>query len=121
MDLDENKKNELFDLCINCLKKMKYKGVGTFEFLYKDSEFYFIEMNTRLQVEHTVTEMITNVDLVKLQIETAAGNELKIKKKDVKKNGHAIECRINAEDPETFIPSPGKVTEYDPPGGLELG
>ena len=82
----------------------------TFEFLYKDSEFYFIEMITRLQVEHTVTEMITNVDLVKLQIETAAGNELKIKQKDIKKNGHAIECRINAEDPETFIPSPGKVT-----------
>ena len=117
-DLDENKKNELFDLCINCLKKMKYRGVGTFEFLYKDSEFYFIEMNTRLQVEHTVTEMITNVDLVKLQIETAAGNKLNIKQKDIKKNGHAIECRINAEDPETFVPSPGKVTEYDPPGGI---
>ena len=97
---------------------MKYKGVGTFEFLYKDSEFYFIEMNTRLQVEHTVTEMITNIDLVKLQIETAAGEKLSIKQKDIKKYGHAIECRINAEDPETFIPSPGKVTEYDPPGGI---
>jgi len=119
-DLNETKKDELFKLCINCLKKMKYKGVGTFEFLYKDDEFYFIEMNTRLQVEHTVTEMITNMDLVKLQIETAAGQELRLKQNDIKKYGHAIECRINAEDPETFIPSPGKVTEYDPPGGIGI-
>ncbi|MDC2973376.1 ATP-grasp domain-containing protein, partial [SAR86 cluster bacterium] len=96
-NLDKSKKEELFELCLNCLKKMKYKGVGTFEFLYKDSEFYFIEMNTRLQVEHTVTEMITNIDLVKLQIETAAGEKLSIKQKDIKKYGHAIECRINAE------------------------
>ena len=88
---------------------MKYKGVGTFEFLYKDSEFYFIEMNTRLQVEHTVTEMITNIDLVKLQIETAAGEKLSIKQKDIKN----MAMRLNAgsmRDPETFIPSPGKVT-----------
>ena len=119
-DLNETKKEELFKLCINCLKKMKYKGVGTFEFLYKDDEFYFIEMNTRLQVEHTVTEMITNTDLVKLQIETASGQELELKQNDIKKYGHAIECRINAEDPETFIPSPGKVTEYDPPGGIGI-
>ena len=96
---------------------MKYKGAGTFEFLYKDEEFYFIEMNTRLQVEHTVSEMITNYDLVKLQIGIAAGEELKIKQKEISVRGHAIQCRINAEHPKTFIPSPGKITEW---GKLEV-
>ena len=100
------------------IPKMKYKGAGTFEFLYKDEEFYFIEMNTRLQVEHTVSEMITDYDLVKLQIGIAAGEELEIKQEEISVRGHAIQCRINAEHPKTFIPSPGKITEWGKPGGI---
>ena len=118
LNIPEEKKQELFKLCTECCKKMKYKGAGTFEFLYKDEEFYFIEMNTRLQVEHTVSEMITNYDLVKLQIGIAAGEELKIKQKEISVCGHAIQCRINAEHPKTFIPSPGKITEWGKPGGI---
>ena len=98
--------------------KLGYRSAGTFEFLYEDGEFYFIEMNTRIQVEHPVTEMITGVDLVREQIRIADGSPLGIKQKDIKISGHAIECRINAEDPLTFLPSPGLVSEYHSPGGL---
>lgn len=98
--------------------KIDYHGAGTFEFLFEKGEFYFIEMNTRLQVEHPVTEMITGIDLVKQQLLIASGKKLAIKQDDIKINGHAIECRINAEDPETFMPSPGKITRYHASGGL---
>jgi acetyl-CoA carboxylase biotin carboxylase subunit len=100
------------------IQKLGYLGVGTVEYLYEDGEFYFIEMNTRLQVEHPVTEMITGIDLVREQIRIADGAPLSVKQKDVKFNGHAIECRVNAENPATFRPSPGKITGYHPPGGL---
>ena len=100
------------------IQKLGYLGVGTVEYLYEDGEFYFIEMNTRLQVEHPVTEMITGIDLVREQIRIADGAPLSVKQKDVKFNGHAIECRVNAENPRTFAPSPGKITGYHPPGGL---
>ena len=101
-------------------KKLNYKGLGTFEFLYENGEFYFIEMNTRLQVEHTITEMITGIDLVKLQIKIAAGEEIRFSQEEINCRGHAIECRINAENSETFIPSPGLVTEFHPPGGFRI-
>ena len=100
------------------LKKLGYRNAGTLEFLYQDGQFAFIEMNTRLQVEHPVTEMVCNVDLVREQIRIAAGQPLGYTQKDVRFEGHAIECRINAEDPETFVPNPGRVTVFHPPGGL---
>ena len=102
----------------DAIAKLGYLGVGTVEYLYEDGEFYFIEMNTRLQVEHPVTEMITGIDLVREQIRIANGAPLSVKQKDVKFHGHAIECRVNAENPKTFAPSPGKITGYHPPGGL---
>ena len=114
---DEIKEN-IFNKCIEACKEINYVSAGTFEFLYEDEKFYFIEMNTRIQVEHPVTESITGLDLVKLQLRIARGEELKIKQKDIEINGHAIECRINAEHPETFIPSPGKVLDYHAPGGI---
>jgi acetyl-CoA carboxylase biotin carboxylase subunit len=100
------------------MRELNYLGVGTVEFLYQDGAFYFIEMNTRIQVEHPVTEMITDIDLILEQIRVAAGGELGITQRDVKFHGHAIECRINAENPSTFRPSPGRIQQYHPPGGL---
>jgi acetyl-CoA carboxylase biotin carboxylase subunit len=102
----------------HAMRELKYLGVGTVEFLYQDGEFHFIEMNTRIQVEHPVTEMITDIDLILEQIRTAAGGDLKLTQKDVEFHGHAIECRINAEHPVTFRPSPGKILSYHTPGGL---
>jgi len=103
--------------CAEACRRINYRGAGTFEFLYENNEFYFIEMNTRIQVEHPVTELITGVDLVAEQIRIAAGEKLRFRQRDLTFRGHAIECRINAEDPFTFVPSPGKVTFYHPPGG----
>ncbi len=105
------------DRCAEACRKMGYRGAGTFEFLYENGEFYFIEMNTRVQVEHPVTEMITGIDIVQEQIRIAAGEKLRFKQRDVVLNGHAIECRINAEDAFRFTPSPGKITSWHVPGG----
>jgi acetyl-CoA carboxylase biotin carboxylase subunit len=103
--------------CTEACRKLGYRGAGTFEFLYENDEFHFIEMNTRVQVEHPVTEMITGVDIVQEQIRVAAGMKLALRQKDVVKKGHAIECRINAENPYTFVPSPGRITQYHVAGG----
>ncbi|GER08371.1 acetyl-CoA carboxylase biotin carboxylase subunit [Kordiimonadales bacterium JCM 17843] len=106
--------------CVNALSKLKYRGAGTIEFLYEDGGFYFIEMNTRLQVEHPVTEMISGIDLVREQIRVAMGEPLRFTQEEIRLHGHAIECRINAEDPMTFAPSPGTVCDYHAPGGLSV-
>jgi len=98
-------------------RKIGYRGAGTFEFLYQDDEFHFIEMNTRVQVEHPVTELVTGIDIVQEQIRIAAGNKLRFRQRDIAKRGHAVECRINAEDPWTFVPSPGRITSWHVPGG----
>jgi len=103
--------------CVDACNKIKYRGAGTFEFLFQDGEFYFIEMNTRVQVEHPVTEMITGVDIIKEQLYIASGEKLRYKQSDIEITGHAVECRINAEDAKTFMPSPGKIERYHPPGG----
>jgi acetyl-CoA carboxylase biotin carboxylase subunit len=103
--------------CVEACRKIGYVSAGTFEFLYEDGKFFFIEMNTRIQVEHPVTEFITGVDIVKEQLRIAAGEKLSYRQSDISINGHAIECRINAEDPETFMPSPGVIEHYHPPGG----
>ena len=116
--LSNEKRQAISELCKKAITSIGYEGVGTLEFLYENNNFYFMEMNTRLQVEHPVTEMITGIDLVKQQILAASGDKLTISQNDVKLIGHSIECRINAEHPESFIPSPGKITQYHQPGGL---
>lgn len=115
--ITEKQRQQIGTLCAKACQKLKYRGVGTFEFLYENSKFYFIEMNTRIQVEHTITEMVTGIDLVKQQLLIAAGEKLRLRQGDIKIQGHAIECRINAEDPNTFVPAPGKITTYFAPGG----
>ncbi len=115
--ITEKVRAKIGERCAEACRKIGYQSAGTFEFLYEDDEFYFIEMNTRVQVEHPVTEMITGVDIVTEQLLIASGEKLSIKQKDVHINGHAFECRINAEHPRTFVPSPGKITQYHQPGG----
>jgi len=115
--LNPKLRDKIGERCAEACRKIKYRGAGTFEFLYENGEFYFIEMNTRLQVEHTVTEMITGLDLVQQQIFVAAGEKLQFRQKDVQLRGHAIECRINAEDPYNFVPSPGTISRFHMPGG----
>ena len=116
-DITQRMKDKIGGRCADACKKIGYRGAGTFEFLYEDGEFFFIEMNTRLQVEHTVTEMITGIDLVQEQIKIAYGEKLSLRQKDVQLSGHSIECRINAEDPYTFVPSPGVISRFHLPGG----
>ncbi len=115
--LDEKTRRDIGERCAKACREIGYRGAGTFEFLYEDGKFYFIEMNTRLQVEHPVTELVTGIDLVRAQLEIASGEPLSLRQKDVEFRGHAVECRINAEDPESFMPSPGKVSVFHPPGG----
>jgi len=116
--LNDAQRKKIGETVADAMRKLKYRGAGTVEFLYEDGEFYFIEMNTRLQVEHPVTEMITGIDLVLEQIRVASGAPLSVSQDDVVLSGHAIECHINAENPRTFRPSPGKITYWHPPGGL---
>ena len=104
--------------CVRACQQIGYRGVGTFEFLFEDGEFYFIEMNTRLQVEHPVTELTTGIDIVQQQLRMALGESLSLQQSDVRTHGHSLECRINAEDPQTFIPTPGRVTRWEVPGGM---
>ena len=115
--ITDEQRNRIGERCVQACKEMDYRSAGTFEFLYENDEFYFIEMNTRLQVEHPVTEMITGIDIVREQLRIASGEKLKYTQKDVRIQGHAIECRINAEDPKNFMPSPGLITLWHPPGG----
>jgi acetyl-CoA carboxylase biotin carboxylase subunit len=117
LGLPERLRHRIGERCADACRRIGYRGAGTFEFLYQDGDFYFIEMNTRVQVEHPVTEMVTGVDIVKEQIMIASGEKLSLRQKDVIWRGHAIECRINAEDPQKFTPSPGRITYYHPPGG----
>jgi acetyl-CoA carboxylase biotin carboxylase subunit len=110
-------REEVYAACVKACIDIGYRGAGTFEFLYEDGHFYFIEMNTRIQVEHPVTEQVTNIDLIKHQILVCSGEKLSLKQEDVVLSGHAFECRINAEDPKTFMPSPGNVRIFHAPGG----
>jgi len=115
--ITDKQRKKIGKACVAACIQLGYRGAGTFEFLYENEEFYFIEMNTRVQVEHPVTELITGIDIVKEQLLIASGFPLSIKQDDIQLSGHAIECRINAEDPRTFIPSPGKITQFHAPGG----
>ena len=119
-NINENALNKTYEACTNLCKQIKYEGVGTIEFLYEDGEFYFIEMNTRIQVEHPVTEMITGFDLVKAQLRIGLGMNITLNQENIQFTGHSMECRINAEDPETFQPSPGKITKMHTPGGFGI-
>ena len=116
--ITEEMRKFIGERCVRACIEIGYRGAGTFEFLYENGEFYFIEMNTRIQVEHPVTEMVTSVDLIKEQLRIAAGQPLSITQQDIRIRGHAIECRINAEDPATFMPSPGLIPRFHAPGGL---
>jgi acetyl-CoA carboxylase, biotin carboxylase subunit len=116
--LNAAQREQIGETVADAMRKLKYRGAGTVEFLYEDGQFYFIEMNTRLQVEHPVTEAVTGIDLVLEQIRVAAGGSLSMTQSDIVFSGHAIECRINAENPRTFRPSPGQITYWHPPGGL---
>tara|TARA_B100000287_G_C20674142_1_gene794592 strand:- start:4568 stop:5911 length:1344 start_codon:yes stop_codon:yes gene_type:complete len=118
LDINENALREILNACLVLTKDLKYSGVGTIEFLYEDNKFYFIEMNTRIQVEHPVSEMITGFDIVKAQLKIALGMEITLNQDEIIFRGHAMECRINAEDPKTFIPSPGTINKMHPPGGF---
>jgi acetyl-CoA carboxylase biotin carboxylase subunit len=115
--ITEKQRHDIGEKVVNAMKKLGYRGLGTVEFLYEDGQFYFIEMNTRVQVEHPITEMVTGIDLVREQIRIAAGKVLTLQQKDIKMRGHAIECRINAESPETFVPCPGRIDFNHTPGG----
>ena len=115
--LNAKLRDKIGERCAAACRKIKYRGAGTFEFLYENGEFFFIEMNTRVQVEHPVTELITGVDIIQEQIRVAAGEKLRFKQKEIVFRGHAVECRINAEDPYTSVPSPGRITQYHAPGG----
>lgn len=117
-NINEQARQKTFDACIKACKDIGYRGAGTFEFLYQDEQFYFIEMNTRVQVEHPVSEMITGINIVKEQIRIASGLPLAFKQEQITFRGHAIECRINAENPKTFVPSPGVVKQFHAPGGM---
>jgi acetyl-CoA carboxylase biotin carboxylase subunit len=116
--LNREMRDSIGRLAAEAMRKLGYRGVGTLEFLFQDGAFYFIEMNTRLQVEHPITEAITGIDLVREQIRVANGAPLGLTQADIKFAGHAIECRINAENSETFVPGPGRISDYHPPGGL---
>jgi acetyl-CoA carboxylase biotin carboxylase subunit len=116
-ELPAKLRERIGERCADACRKIGYRGAGTFEFLFQEGEFYFIEMNTRIQVEHPVTEMITGIDIVQQQIRIASGEKLPMRQKDIQFRGHAIECRINAEDPYRFTPSPGRIVSYHPPGG----
>ena len=117
LELNSRMRDKIGSRCVDACRRIGYRGVGTFEFLYENKEYYFIEMNTRLQVEHTITEAVTGIDLVQQQIRVAAGEKLNIRQKDIEPKGHAIECRINAEDPYKLTPSAGQITRYHAPGG----
>ncbi len=116
--LNQDQRNKIGEICADAMRKLKYSGAGTIEFLYENGEFYFIEMNTRIQVEHPITEMISGLDLIVEQIKIASGAPLAYTQADIDLRGHAIECRVNAEHPATFRPSPGKILYYHPPGGV---
>lgn|SRR5690625_1317292 len=118
--ITQEQREEIGELCAEACRRLNYRSAGTFEFLYQDDRFYFIEMNTRVQVEHPVTEMVTGIDIVREQLLIAAGQPLRYSQSDVHLQGHAIECRINAEDPRSFIPSPGKIEEFHAPGGAGI-
>ncbi|EXG68213.1 acetyl-CoA carboxylase biotin carboxylase subunit [Acinetobacter baumannii] len=119
-NLPEQARADILQACVHACQLMQYRGAGTFEFLFEDGEFFFIEMNTRVQVEHPVTEMVTGVDIIEQQLRIAAGLGLELQQEDIEVRGHAIECRINAEDPTTFLPSPGKIESFYAPGGAGI-